>query len=626
MNDEFTLIGSKHINSWPNVSQFWADYYYRKYRNGSQMVYQLRAVMRYVNTGGGTGRYDAPAVATFKINVGGVQTYNSTKQIKPATSSYFANGTSWTVDSDWFAFDKTSGVTPCEININNSNTWGFDNPNYSFDLPIDPALASIVVDEQKKIVVDSTENTPSTIPVVLTKPIDSYVVNLKFYMATSSEDDATRIYLGTRENFDSNNFTLTTDELNTIYNSTLNNIFFRFITVVETYQGENKIGQTEAINSANISQTDIEPTFSDFVYSDWNPITRALTGNGYTIIKGYSTIGITVAEINKAIGRKGATITKYTGINGTNSVDYVLGNYPVTISLEKAKSREFSVWAIDSRDKSAKVDKIATNWIEYADLTKNNWSVQRDDGGVSKLVKLKLSGNIFDGDFGTVENSIKTAIYKYKKTTDSEYTVGSTTLTLTKTDNRYSFEGYINGDLGANGFSQDDSFDILIEITDELSKATETLILQQGSPAIDIYGNCIALGQPYNERVGGRVQGIHAVGDLYLTLNSDNDPAKRFGGTWKLIAKGKMLVGVDENDEDFNEAGKTGGQKTVTLTKSQIPKNQINTTKNVSAGATDGYPMQGSYDVTGSLNFGGDGEAHDNMPPYFTCYIWQRTA
>lgn len=626
MNNEFTLIGTKHINSWPNVSQFWADYYYRKYRNGSKMVYQLRAVMRYVNTVGGTGRYDGPAVATFKINVGGVQAYNSTKQIKPATSGYFANGTSWAVDSDWFAFDKTSGVTPCEININNSNTWGFDNPNYSFDLPIDPALASIVVDEQKKIVVDSTENTPSTIPVVLTKPIDSYVVNLKFYMATSSEDDATRIYLGTRENFDSNNFALTTDELNIIYNSTLNNIFFRFITVVETYQGENKIGQTEAINSANISQTDIEPTFSDFVYSDWNPTTRALTGNGYTIIKGYSTIGITVAEINKAIGRKGATITKYTGINGTNSVDYVLGNYPVTISLEKAQSREFSVWAIDSRDKSTKVDKIATNWIEYTDLTKNNWSVQRDDGGVSKLVKLKLSGNIFDGDFGTVENSIKTAIYKYKKTTDSEYTVGNTTLTLTKNDNRYSFEGYINGDLGANGFTQDDSFDILIEITDELSSATETLILQQGSPAIDIYGNCIALGQPYNERVGGRVQGIHAVGDLYLTLNSDNDPAKRFGGTWKLIAKGKMLVGVDENDEDFNEAGKTGGQKTVTLTKSQIPKNQINTTKNVSAGATDGYPMQGSYDVTGSLNFGGDGEAHDNMPPYFTCYIWQRTA
>ena len=203
---------------------------------------------------------------------------------------------------------------------------------------------------------------------VLTKPVDSYVVNLKLYLETSSETGTPRISIGERTNFTGSEITLTSDELQIIYTNTPNNFFFRFITVVETYQGESKIGQTEVVNMANLSTTDLEPTFTDFVYSDWNPVTRALTDNGYTIIKCYSTIGITVAAINKAIGRKGANIVKYTGINGTNSVDYVLGDYPVTISLEKAQSREFSVWASDSREKSTKVDKIAVNWIEYTDV------------------------------------------------------------------------------------------------------------------------------------------------------------------------------------------------------------------------------------------------------------------
>lgn len=628
MNNEFTLIGSKHINSWGSASQFWADYYYRKYRNGSQMVYQLRAVMRYVNTAGGTGYYDNPAVATFKINVGGEQNYNSTKQIKPTTSGSFANGTSWSVDSDWFAFDKTTGVTPCEININNSNTWGFDSPNYSFNLPIDPALASIILNNKERVEVDSNENVGKAIPVVLTKPVESYVVNLKLYMETSSEEGTPRISIGERENFTGSEITLTSDELQIIYTNTPKNFFFRLITVVETYQGESKIGQTETLNMANLSTTDLDPTFTNFVYSDWNPTTRTLTGNGYTIIKGYSTIGITVAEINKAIGRKGATITKYTGINGTNSVDYILGNYPVMISLEKAQSREFSVWAIDSREKSTKVDKIAVDWIEYTDLTKNDWTVQRDNGGVSKLVKLNLSGNVFVGDFGATENSIKTATYKYKKTTDNDESwSNSIDLTITQENGTYSFNGYINGDLGANGFSQDESFDILIEITDELSKATETLILQQGNPAIDIYGNCVALGRPYDEDAGGRVQGTYEVGDVYITFNPDSDPAKRFGGTWEKVEEA-FLFGASEN----YAVGTTGGEKEVTLTIEQMPNHGHGLDHSIESygqiGPTaiangNGNSITGYYYYAHSD--GGD-QPHNNMPPYIAVYIWRRTA
>ena len=54
---------------------------------------------------------------------------------------------------------------------------------------------------------------------------------------------------------------------------------------------------------------------------------------------------------------------------------------------------------------------------------------------------------------------------------------------------------------------------------------------------------------------------IFHVGAVYISASSQS-PASRFGfGTWERI-KGKMIVGVDENDSDYNAAGKTGGSKT----------------------------------------------------------------
>ncbi len=54
---------------------------------------------------------------------------------------------------------------------------------------------------------------------------------------------------------------------------------------------------------------------------------------------------------------------------------------------------------------------------------------------------------------------------------------------------------------------------------------------------------------------------IFHVGAVYISASSQS-PASRFGfGTWERI-KGKMIVGVDEADSDYNAAGKTGGSKT----------------------------------------------------------------
>ena len=129
---------------------------------------------------------------------------------------------------------------------------------------------------------------------------------------------------------------------------------------------------------------------------------------------------------------------------------------------------------------------------------------------------------------------------------------------------------------------------------------------------------------------------IYPVGSIYLSMNSTN-PNIFFGGTWTQISQGKMLIGVDTNDTDFNAAEKTGGEKTHTSTIAEMPKHKFhveysNTGKyvNLNSGGSN-YGL--TYDTNGkdgradlqTNELGGD-QPHNNMPPYITCYMWQRTA
>lgn len=53
---------------------------------------------------------------------------------------------------------------------------------------------------------------------------------------------------------------------------------------------------------------------------------------------------------------------------------------------------------------------------------------------------------------------------------------------------------------------------------------------------------------------------MYPIGSLYMSVNATN-PSTLFGGTWERYAKGRTIVGVDENDGDFSTVKKTGGNK-----------------------------------------------------------------
>ena len=128
---------------------------------------------------------------------------------------------------------------------------------------------------------------------------------------------------------------------------------------------------------------------------------------------------------------------------------------------------------------------------------------------------------------------------------------------------------------------------------------------------------------------------IYPVGSIYITANATN-PSVLFGGTWEQL-KGKFLVGVDSSDTDFETSGKTGGEKTHILKVDEMPSHNhtLYGSPYGSADWVEGGVQRVKYDVnlkTASNTYPltkpvwdtGGNQAHNNLPPYMTVYMWKR--
>lgn len=134
---------------------------------------------------------------------------------------------------------------------------------------------------------------------------------------------------------------------------------------------------------------------------------------------------------------------------------------------------------------------------------------------------------------------------------------------------------------------------------------------------------------------------FYPVGSIYMST-SPADPSTFMGGGWTSWGQGKVPVGVNTSDSDFSTVEKTGGAKTVTLTESQMPahkhdfsitytyqtsevsyvENQVPVNQQNRGYAGESERTSKTY----STNSSGSGNAHNNLQPYITCYMWKRTS
>lgn len=240
--------------------------------------------------------------------------------------------------------------------------------------------------------------------------------------------------------------------------------------------------------------------------------------------------------------------------------------------------------------------------------------------------------------------------------------------------------GTVNQVIGNNGISTEYTYNIRITVSDSVGSSTYNIDVPAMLYTMDFKagGKGVAIGKPatndnlfdvsfetnfdknvktsgyFYQKGKSLIDMFYPVGSIFITTVSTN-PSSYMGGTWVRIANGQTLVGVNENDSDFNAPFKTGGEKRHTLTQNEMPSHSheardVNGHKayfwawsggphpsptlwihggNVSGGAmpAGGNPLMSKQSWEGytTTNTGG-GNSHNNLQPYITVYMWRRTA
>lgn len=124
------------------------------------------------------------------------------------------------------------------------------------------------------------------------------------------------------------------------------------------------------------------------------------------------------------------------------------------------------------------------------------------------------------------------------------------------------------------------------------------------------------------------------VGAIYLNVTGVN-PATELGyGTWSAWGTGKMPVGYDAGQTEFNASEKTGGAKTKNLQHSHDVSVSVEVSGSLGT-QSNGYQGMGEIGANSVVSASGNGSgntdnqlstAQDILNPYIVCYMWKRTA
>lgn len=159
--------------------------------------------------------------------------------------------------------------------------------------------------------------------------------------------------------------------------------------------------------------------------------------------------------------------------------------------------------------------------------------------------------------------------------------------------------------------------------------------------------NIYAKSGSYKTVANTLLEMVYPVGSIYMSTSSAS-PATFLGGTWTQI-KGRFLFGVGANTANTvttygslaasainrSTVKEQGGEVTHTLTVAELAQHDHNTTADTSylylwggEGSQHGASGYGYWTQSGGVKTSqtGSNTAHNNMPPYYTVYMWERTA
>ena len=396
----------------------------------------------------------------------------------------------------------------------------------------------------------------------------------------------------------------------------------------DTYSGSTLLGTTSITATFIPNSTTAKPTVSFNYTSD--SLSQTLTGNTKGIIGGRSSINYTITGTPK----HNATISKYYLSNSSSNLPEV----SKTGTLNNISGNKYYTRVQDSRGLNSDTLTVTLSpYVNYVQLAITNCTFEREND-LSNSVYLTLQGNYFNDNFGATDNELTLTLFYRKQGESSWGNAIDITSYATISENTFSITNQL---IGSN-FSYEEVYEFRVVAKDKVvtdDSVSSNRIVTEGIALFDIGKNDvlfkgIKLLDYIDSKIKMNVDLMYPVGSIYLSVNPTN-PSQLFGGEWEQWGKGRVPVGVDTSQTEFNTVEKTGGEKTHKLTVAELASHShgfqggsalfVQPNQGVKGLGPGYYWVQGVGVIPNTSNAGGD-QPHNNLQPYITCYMWKRTA
>ena len=433
-----------------------------------------------------------------------------------------------------------------------------------------------------------------------------------------------------------------------------------------TYNGNTNIGAKTCTLSLSVPAS-VKPTISSLSAARIDGEVPSAWG---IYVQTKSKVKLT---INGAAGSYGSTIKSYSITGGGYSGS---ASTLTTGFLNNSGTITFKATVTDSRGRVSAEASVSITVTAYSPPYFNSSLSQRclsngtlDDDGTYIHALVSFGYSSCGG-----KNTLKTSV-QYKQVSATQWTDAGVTF-ASNTAFTYG-KGQISTETSYDvRYTLEDAFST-ISIQEIVSTAAVVMDFKSGGKGVAIgkvseRDNTFEVAENWDVKVYGMLlkeyiqqfaKTMYPVGSIYMSVSSTN-PSTYFGGTWVAWGSGRVPVGINTSDSNFNTVEKTGGASSVTLTASQIPSHTHtftgSSTTTSSAGGhthnigrdTDGGSGSSRYTVHKAGTSGaqgtsptssagahthtltpkgkngntGGGGSHTNLQPYIVCYMWKRTA
>ncbi len=446
---------------------------------------------------------------------------------------------------------------------------------------------------------------------------------------------------------------------------------------VETFSGATSLGYVDGAFTITTPAT-IIPTVTDIAFARDTTGTDPFT----TYAKGISKVNLSAIAVTNQYS---ATTASYKTYLHLASQPYTTGTLHTGASfissvLANAGTLRLTTIVTDSRGRDSVAYYEDFIVYDYTSQTLVLSAFRCNATGIADPSGEYLSATMVVNVSPVNNNNTKTYVLEYKKTTDSTWTSISTAALS-------GYSGTLNAVRSASPLY---TWEVRASVIDKVNTVTKSTSVTSKRVGINIgsSGTAVAIGKvaetpdlfevdlatKFNKGISiGAVtldnyllNRFYPVGTIYMAIANTN-PGTLMGGTWVAWGTGRVPVGVDTGQTEFNTVEETGGHKSLqqhlhsvaavsasvgndntdhshahsgkaTWAGSNTPMNwttssgaaadaptQYGSAVNRNSGGRSAYHQHAVTVPTHSTDNAGSGNSQ-NLQPYITCYMWKRTA